>query len=73
MPQTLSIDLPQKSMVQKDVSFSGISNAGVSSEIQVLRRTKTLLIAKMETAIESEGISGTEKGEIIDELSGYVD
>jgi hypothetical protein len=31
------------------------------------------LIAKMETAIESEGISGTEKGEIIDELSGYVD
>ena len=30
------------------------------------------MIAKMETAIESDGISGTEKSEIIDELSGYV-
>lgn len=31
------------------------------------------MVSKMEKAIENEGISGTEKSEIIDELSGYVE
>jgi hypothetical protein len=49
-------------------SFSGISN-----EVQVLLRTKKLLISKMEKTLASEDVSGVHKSELVEELAGYVD